>query len=140
MSPAAPWLLVADTLMVGVILSVQLLVYPAFAYYGREELLRWHATYTRRISLLVVPLMLAQLLGGSYWFFSHPGMASGIYAGLIGLLWGVTFIRFVPYHTKISQGKADQDMLNNLVRENWIRTFLWILVFVSHLIFWWVAQ
>lgn len=139
MSPVAPWLLIADGLMVGVILSVQLLVYPAFSYYRREDLLLWHATYTRRISLLVIPLMGAQLLGGSYWLYRDPGTASVVYAGLVFLLWGITFARFVPYHTKISQGIAGQGMLQNLVRENWIRTFLWIIVFLSHLIFWCVG-
>lgn len=139
MSPTAPWLLVADALMAGVILCVQLLVYPGFLYYGGEDLHRWHDTYTRRISLLVVPLMLAQLLGGAFWLYSHPGMASGIYEALVGLLWGITFVRFVPYHAKISKGKANETILRSLVRENWIRTVLWIVLFISHLVFWWGA-
>jgi len=129
----------ADALMAGVILCVQLLVYPGFLYYGREDLLRWHETYTRRISLLVVPLMMAQLLGGAFWLYHHPGIPSGTYTGLVVLLWGITFVRFVPYHAKISSGKASETTLRSLVRENWIRTFLWISVFISHLAFCWVA-
>ena len=137
MSPSAPWLLVADALMAGVILCVQMLVYPGFLYYGSGDLLRWHETYTRRISLLVVPLMLTQLLGGALWLYNHPGIPSGSYTGLVVLLWGITFVRFVPYHAKISSGNASETTLHGLVRENWIRTILWIVVFVSHLLFWW---
>jgi hypothetical protein len=136
MSPAAPWLLFPDAIMTGVILGVQLLVYPAFQYYEKDNLLQWHKRYTRKISILVVPLMLAQLLGGLHWYFSHPGIASGVYAGLISLLWGITLLRFAPLHTKIGRGQADRILLQQLIRENWYRTFLWIAAFIWHLSFW----
>ena len=136
MPSSAPWLLFPDAMMAGVILAVQLLVYPAFLHFSRENLLRWHTTYTHRISLLVVPLMLAQLLGGVHWACLHPGWGSGVYLGLVVVLWGITFLKFVPYHTAISRGRAAKTLLGRLVIENWIRTLLWIAVLIWHLAVW----
>ena len=127
------WLLVADACMAGVILSVQLLVYPAFSYYTKSGLDRWHRRYTRNISLMVVPLMISQLLGGFYWVFTRPDLASVVYTLLVCLLWGITFRVFVPLHRRIGEGVADQADLSRLVSKNWLRTLLWLLLFTWHL-------
>ena len=128
------WLLFADACMAGVILSVQLVVYPAFSYYPQQDLVRWHHRYTRNISLLVVPLMTVQLLGGLYWLFTRPDFTSGTYSFLVFLLWIITFHTFVPLHRRIGQGLADQKDLSLLVSKNWFRTVVWLLLFIWHLV------
>ncbi|MEJ2583656.1 MAG: hypothetical protein P8Z38_00990 [Robiginitalea sp.] len=133
MSDGILWLLFADACMAGVILSVQLLVYPGFSYFTGPELVRWHRRYTRNISLIVVPLMTIQLLGGFYWLFSRPGLPPGVYTFLICLLWGITFGTFVPLHRRISDGVAQKRDLSLLVSKNWIRTAFWLLLFAWHL-------
>ena len=135
MSDGFLWLLLADCCMAGVILSVQLVVYPGFRFYTEAGLDRWHRLYTRNISLLVVPLMTVQLLGGGYWLLTRPGLASAVYALVVGLLWGFTFHTFVPLHRRIAQGSADPRDLSLLVSKNWIRTILWLLLLVWHLSF-----
>jgi hypothetical protein len=119
--------------MAGVILSVQLLVYPGFPHYSESGLYRWHSRYTRNISVLVVPLMTCQLLGGFYWAFTRPGLSSVVYALLVCLLWGITFYIFVPLHHRIGKGIAGKRDLSLLVANNWYRTVLWLLLFAWHL-------
>ena len=133
MSDGLLWLLLADGCMAGVILSVQLVVYPGFRFYTEAGLDRWHRRYTQNISLLVVPLMTLQLLGGGYWLLTRPGLTSVVYVLVVGLLWGFTFHTFVPLHRRIAQGFADQRDLSLLVSKNWIRTVLWLLLLVWHL-------
>ena len=133
MSDGFLWLLFADAGMLGVILSVQLVVYPAFSHYPKPDLIRWHRRYTMNISLLVVPLMSLQLLGGLYWLLTRPGLQSAVYTLLVFLLWGITFHTFVPLHGRIAKGIADQNDLSQLVSKNWIRTVAWGLVFAWHL-------
>jgi hypothetical protein len=133
MSDGFLWLLFADAGMAVMILSVQLVVYPAFSYYPKPDLIRWHHRYTRNISLLVVPLMSIQLLGGLYWLLTRPGLPSAVYTLLVFLLWGITFQTFVPLHGRIAKGIADQNDLSQLVSKNWIRTVAWGLVFAWHL-------
>ena len=134
MNDGLPFLVLIDAVMVGVILSVQLVVYPGFARYAPADLLKWHEDYSRKITFLVGPLMLCQLAGAWYWLLTDPGWFPAIYLAGILILWGTTFFRFVPLHRRISQGRADQKTLLRLVRENWTRTFLWILVLFCHLL------
>lgn len=127
------WLLLVDVLMVGVILAVQLVVYPGFQYFSKEELSRWHPIYTRNITVLVAPLMVSQLIGGILWGIWQPGLPSILYTSGILFLWVITFLFFVPLHRRIEKGNADENTFVQLVRLNWIRTVLWIAVFVWHL-------
>ncbi|MDM9632778.1 DUF1772 domain-containing protein [Robiginitalea aurantiaca] len=130
------WLLLVDALMAGVILAVQLVVYPAYQYFNKEDLVRWHRTYTKNITLLVAPLMLAQLTGGVFWTLKEPGLHTAVYLLIIVLLWAVTFLRFVPLHRRIDRGTFQEPELRTLVRLNWIRTLLWIVVFAGHIYVW----
>ncbi len=142
MSDGFLWLLLADACMAGVILSVQLVVYPGFSHFSDAELGRWHPTYSRNISLIVIPLMTGQLVGGIYWLLTGPGLASAVYALLVCLLWAITFRTFVPLHRRIAQGIAVQGDLSRLVSKNWIRTALWLVLFTWHLGFYagWLAR
>jgi hypothetical protein len=120
--------------MAGVILSVQLVVYPGFAYFRPEDLRKWHQAYTPRITVLVAPLMVAQLLGGLFWTISQPATAPAVYLGTLALLWAMTFHYFIPLHRHISGGTADKGTLRRLGRLNGIRTFLWLFALAWHLL------
>ncbi|MCO5724783.1 hypothetical protein [Robiginitalea marina] len=135
MSRMHDFFLFADAVMVGIIWAVQLIVYPGFSYFSRERLLRWHDSYSRRVTILVAPLMLTQLGFGVFWAFSEPGIASLGYVGVAGLLWAITFMAFVPIHRRIGQGTATPHVLARLVSLNAIRTFLWTLLLLWHLYF-----
>ena len=127
-------MLLADALMAGIILAVQWVVYPAFRYFSKEGLERWHPVYTRHITALVAPLMIAQLLGGIYWIVTDHGLLAYLYTLLICVLWGLTFLFFVPLHGQISRGTADIAALKRLVRLNGVRTLLWLIALAVHLI------
>lgn len=133
MTDGSLWLLLADACMAGVILSVQLVVYPGFSLFSKADLARWHPKYSRNISLIVIPLMTGQLLGGLYWLLSAPGLAPAVYVLLVCLLWAITFRTFVPLHRRIAQGSADQGDLSQLTSKNWFRTALWLLLLAWHL-------
>jgi len=120
--------------MAGVILAVQWAVYPAFRYFSKEALERWHPVYTRNITVLVAPLMVAQLLGGVLWIVTQPGVLPFLYALIISVLWGFTFLFFVPLHRQISRGTADTPTFDRLVRLNGLRTLLWLMLLALHLI------
>ncbi len=113
---------------------VQLVVYPGFLAYTPEALLTWHKTYTPRITLIVAPLMLAQLVLSMLFAVNAPGFISiGVFILVLGI-WISTFLIFVPIHRLIDQGRAQQKQLILLVRRNWIRTLGWTLILVLDLI------
>lgn len=122
--------LVFDFGLVVLIWIVQIIIYPGFTYYTLGDLLKWHTLYTRRISFVVIPLMLGQLALGIWEFYSKPSAHSIGSLVLIIAVWVLTFTIFVPLHQKIADGFASKQLLNRLITKNWWRTVLWTLLFV----------
>jgi hypothetical protein len=109
---------------------IQLIVYPSFLQYEKENLLKWHSQYTVRLSMLVIPLMLGQLALSILVWLEFRTLGWGIgNIGVIGV-WISTFLQFVPIHKKIAQSNATHHDLRLLVKRNWIRTTLWTLIFM----------
>ena len=122
--------LLTDFGLVVLIWIVQLIVYPSFLYYSSKELIKWHRIYTSRFTFIVLPLMLGQLTITLYQLFLAVNLYTVLSFVIIILLWLSTFLQFIPIHAKISKGKVNQKMLDSLVKKNWIRTFLWSVLFM----------
>jgi hypothetical protein len=78
--------------------------------------------------------MVAQLLGGIYWIVTQPGALAFLYTLFISVLWGFTFLSFVPLHGQIGDGTSDTATFKRLVRLNGVRTLLWLMALTVHLI------
>ena len=117
-----------DVGLVILIWMVQLIVYPSFKFYERENLVKWHNLYTGRIAVIVVPLMFYQLIFGFYEVFQEVNENSIIRLIIILILWIYTFTSFAPLHQKISINNFDSSQLIKLIKINWIRTILWTLL------------
>ncbi|MFB1004602.1 MAG: hypothetical protein QMC70_10765 [Bacteroidia bacterium] len=122
-------LIVASGLFV-LIWMVQLLVYPGFIYYTKQNLRQWHTAYTPRITLIVAPLMLSQLAIGIYRIYTNAAWFSTAYAILVAAVWLTTFYIFIPIHDKIQKGTFENHLLNKLVSLNWMRTILWSAILI----------
>lgn len=121
--------LVIDFGLVILIWMVQLIVYPSFRYYSPDELAIWHPKYSNLITLIVGPLMLAQV-GVVGWELLHRFSWLGVVsAGLVGLMWASTAFQAVPIHNTIASGDASAETLARLVSVNWIRTVGWTVIF-----------
>ena len=113
---------------------VQLIVYPGFLAYSPTDLVTWHKKYTPRITLIVAPLMLAQLVFSILLAVNSPGVLSVGVAILVLGIWVSTFLFFVPIHRLIDEGRAEERVLKRLVRLNWVRTLGWALILLLDLI------
>jgi DMSO reductase anchor subunit len=120
--------LLFDIGLLVLIWNVQLIIYPGFQYYTPENLLKWHKKYTIGISVIVIPLMFGQLIINIIEFINAQTFHSTGSLILITLVWISTFTQFVPLHRKISQDQFDENLLQQLVKRNWIRTFLWTII------------
>ena len=127
------WRLIIDFGLVVLIWMVQLIVYPSLQRYTPENLKVWHATYSKRISIIVIPLMLAQLFLYIIYITAETNIYSITGTILIFTAWLITFLYFVPAHQRISQGESGT-IVEKLVRINWWRTLIWSLVFVLGLL------
>ena len=130
----AQYRLLLDFGLAVLIWIVQLVVYPSFLFYRREDLLNWHGDYTQKITYVVLPLMLGQLLAGGLQLWRSVSWYTAFGFLIIVSLWLLTFLVFVPLHGKIAGGYFDESTLSKLVQWNWLRTALWTLLFVAGLV------
>ena len=83
--------------------------------------------HQQRISIIVVPLMLFELLSGLY--LAHAQWTSlarfhSINIALIVIIWVHTFGIMVPFHNNIST-QLNHSLLQKTLRYHWIRTLSW---------------
>jgi len=115
--------------LVVLIWLVQLIIYPSFRYYSPTELAMWHPKYSNLITLIVGPLMLAQVVLVGWDVLNRFSWLAIVSAGLVGLMWASTVFQAIPIHNAIAAGNASPETLSRLVSINWVRTVGWTLVF-----------
>ncbi|WP_271782539.1 hypothetical protein [Aquimarina algiphila] len=125
--------LLLDFGLVILIWLVQLVIYSAFPYYGHKELMLWHKKYTSRITLIVIPLMIGQLVISIIEILKNTSMFNIIICLSIYSIWIVTFFFIVPIHKKINKSLYTPFILRKLIKINWLRTILWTLIFALSL-------
>jgi hypothetical protein len=124
--------LIADSGLLVLIWLVQLVIYPSFKYYSVENLHKWHSVYTSKITIVVLPLMLAQLVLSIWLAFENKFLIFNIIdLTLVLTTWISTFVTFVPLHQKIdsAQHKDNAVYISKLVTKNWLRTIIWTALF-----------
>ena len=122
--------LLFDSGLLVLILMVQLIIYPSFLHYPLKSLITWHNIYTKKIAIVVIPLMLGQLIVSIFQVYEKQVFDTLSYFIIVLFLWGITLFKFAPMHNTISQGSVNDKFLTKLVRLNWIRTILWFLLFL----------
>ena len=125
---------VVDFGLVVLIWLVQLIIYPSFRYVDRTQLELWHKRYVARITAVVGPLMIAQVLVLSLQVTLEMNWLHALSLVLVGFCWLSSFGLSIPCHRKIEHGQGTADVLECLVRTNWPRTVLWTAVFVLGLL------
>lgn len=124
------WIKIVDFGLVVLIWMTQLIVYPSFTYFSESDLSIWHSKYTSAISIIVMPLMIAQVILYAQAILIEFSWIKLIAVFLIVLVWANTFLFAVPLHGKITQGKEIASAAEKLVSVNWYRTIFWSIVFL----------
>ncbi|MFN3596319.1 MAG: hypothetical protein ACK41D_03510 [Rubricoccaceae bacterium] len=116
--------------MFGAIWIVQLVHYPLFAGVGAAGWAAYEAQHQARITLVVGPPMVAELVTAVLLVLYRPeafpfwAVLTGLV--LVGVLWASTAFVQVPLHDAL--GRAfDAEAHRRLVATNWIRTAAWTL-------------
>lgn len=122
----------ATFFLVGLIWIVQRVVYPSLGEVGESAFVDYHRGHMRRITPVVFPLMVVELLTGVALvvvpagpFYESPLAWAGLLLTLV--TWGSTAVLQVPLHRRLMEKGRDEVALRVLVRSNWIRTASWTL-------------
>jgi len=126
-------ILIIDFGLFVLIWMVQLLIYPSFLYFETKDLVLWHERYTRRMTVIVLPLMLSELVAHLWFLYTHFSYIQLCLCMMVASIWLVTFLVSVPLHHKISKEENIKEACNSLVKTNWIRTVLWSLIILIQL-------
>jgi len=121
--------LLVDFGLMVLIWIVQLIIYPSFKHYQKQNLVSWHHIYSSRITVIVLPLMAVQFMMSLYALYFNFSWVSSLIMLLVLILWSTTFLQAVPLHYKITSGHFVGNTITKLIRVNWLRTVLWTLVF-----------
>ncbi len=119
----------ASTLiMLGVILTIQLVHYPLFRYVGEDAYVQYERAHISAITGLVLPVMLIELVTGLMLIMTPipnvPIWANWLGFGLIAVIWGVTGLVNAPQHGMLAGG-FDSAVHQALISSNWLRTAAW---------------
>ena len=117
--------LLVDTVFLYLIWVIQLVIYPSFKYISDHNFLKWHKKYCSIIGFFVIPLMLFQLIESVMLLIDFRGVLN--FAFVI-ITWALTFTVFFNIHKKLSNEGNKKDIVNTLLKLNWLRVFLWSLL------------
>ncbi|GAB3222004.1 hypothetical protein [Spirosoma arcticum] len=115
--------------LVVLIWLVQLIIYPSFQYMSTDQLAAWHPKYSNFITLIVGPLMLAQVGLIGWELVNRSSWLAVTSAVLVGLMWASTAFQAVPIHNAIAASNSSPETLAQLVSVNWMRTVGWTVIF-----------
>ena len=115
--------------MCVVLWLVQLVIYPSFLRVEPSELIAWHKAYTFRVSFVILPLMLGQLVIAILSVWEDPSILEWVAFTFVMVCWILTFFVSVPLHRKIEQNDITRETRQKLITTNWPRTILWSVIF-----------
>ncbi len=115
---------VLAAVMVGVLWLVQLVVYPMFLDAGPRAFPAWETEHSRRITWVVGPAIVGQVLVAAALVRTAPGWLARVNLGLVVLVCALTALVSVPLHDQLAQG-FDPGTIDDLVQTNWLRTAGW---------------
>lgn len=106
---------------------VQIIIYPGLTRIPARDFVNYHAWYMVRITTVVLPLMICEVIITIAWFYLQNRLIYPTFAvGLVVVVWLSTFLLQVPIHKRLQAGK-DETTIKRLVATNWIRTVAWSL-------------
>ncbi len=116
----------ASTLpLVGLIWTIQVVHYPLFSLVGESSQARYQRTHMDRITWVVGPLMLVELVATGTLVALTPldplALAGAL---LLAVIWISTALFQVPCHGRLLEG-FDAGIHRRLVTTNWVRTGAW---------------
>jgi len=114
---------------------VQIIIYPGLARIPSNDFVNYHAWYVTRITMVVLPLMICEIIISIACFFLQDNLFYPIVAvGFVILVWCSTFTFQVRIHKSLQVGK-NTSKIRRLVATNWIRTFAWSMKAVTVIVF-----
>jgi len=114
--------------LTGLIWTIQAVHYPLFDQVGNESFPAYEAEHARRITWVVGPPMIIELITSATLVFWRPEPIPAWWAwtglALVGVIWVSTVALQVPQHNRLAK-RFEPGAHRMLVSSNWVRTLAW---------------
>ena len=107
--------------LTGLIWLIQLVHYPSFAHVAKDRFADFAKFHAKRISFIVVPLMLLDLITALLLVPEYGWLN----VSLVVMIWASTALWSVPCHQYLQSRGKDDNYIKKLVLTNWPRTVIW---------------
>lgn len=108
----------------GLIWTIQIVHYPTFLKIENKEFKSFCIFHTKKISLIVIPLMFLELISGVVLLSSYTNNVFVFNFIGITIIWISTLFISMPLHRKLSV-ERNELVIKKLIKTNWIRTLTW---------------
>lgn len=117
--------LISTSIMVGLIWLIQVVHYPSFLFIDIEKYSKFQKFHMSRISYVVIPIMMIELLSGVYLFLFYTfSIYLIIELFILAITWILTGLFFSRMHTELVE-KFNKNIINKMINLNWFRTCFW---------------
>lgn len=117
-------------LMCGLMVGVQLVVYPQFRSVPEPAFGPYVAAHSRHIVTALALFAPLEVVTAGWLFLDTPDALSSaavfVAGALLAVGWIATAVWYAPLHGRLQSEPYDEERINLLVRTNWARTTLWI--------------
>ncbi len=117
--------LILTGMLAGLCWTIQVVVYPQFANVPASHFAAYHTAHASRITWIVAPLMLGELSLSALLVVQNGTAITWVLAALTGLVWLSTAFIQIPLHNRLGRDGHNLEVIQRLVRSNWIRTLIW---------------
>ena len=128
--------LIFDTGVLILIWLVQLVIYPGLAAMKDQQLQAWHPVYTCRVTIVVLPLMMGQLIISILHVMISGKTTAMLSLLIVIIMWGITFGKAVPLHNQVETSGSPTSIIAQLIRVNWYRTIGWTIAWFISIMAW----
>lgn len=123
------WHLAVTLAMVGVMTTVQLVVYPQYDLVDPANFSEYVRSHGQRIGWPLVAFAPAEVVLALVLWLRAPGgrlkTVTFLSGAVLAFAWIVTMVWFAPLHGRLISDPYDPDRIEQLVTTNWIRTIAW---------------
>lgn len=118
----------ATWFMAGLIWVIQVVHYPLFRRVGQGAFVDYEREHTRRMGAVLALPAITEVVTAAALVFVRPDevpLGSVLLSGsVLGGIWIMTGVVQGPAHGRLS-ARHDPDLIDRLVRSNWLRTIGW---------------
>lgn len=123
-----------NTALFAQVWLIQVVVFPGFLYYSEENWKVWQRNLAMRMTLVMVPLILAQMI--TYTISLVAGITTSDILSVVLILVGLAVTIYIGFswYERCQAAEDTKELRKSVQKIIWIRTLAWSMILIISLI------